>query len=428
MHHQRSQELFAKAKAAIPGGVSSPVRAFGSVGGDPLFISRATGPFLVDADNNRYIDYVCSWGPLILGHAAPEILHAVSQAAQNGTSFGAATPSEVELAARIKAVCKSIDKVRFVNSGTEATMSALRLARGFTGRDKLLKFEGCYHGHADPFLSKAGSGVATLGLPGCAGIPTGAAGDTITVPYNDLKAAKAVFANHSESIAAVFVEPLACNMGMVKPAKGFLQGLRKLCDRHKTVLIFDEVITGFRMGPGGAQEYYDVSADLTTFGKVIGGGLPVGAYGGRGEIMDMVAPDGPVYQAGTLSGNPLAMAAGIATLDAITSSKFFSDLTAKCCDFYGELDAVLKRLGAPAKLLSEGSIFYLWFAAGAQNNPSNYDEIKTADGDRFVTFFRKMLEQGINIAPSPFEVGFISRAHTSDHLNATVTAIEKALR
>ena len=418
--HQRSQKLFERALARIPGGVNSPVRAFGAVGGEPPFIARGDGPYVHDVDGKRYIDWVGSWGPLILGHAYPAVVEAIVRAAHDGTSFGAATAREVELAERVAACVPSIEKIRFVNSGTEATMSALRLARAFTQRDQLLKFSGCYHGHGDAFLAEAGSGVATLGLPGSAGVTAGAARDTLTVPYNDLNAVEATL--RQRQVAAVIVEPAACNMGLVLPQSGFLAGLRALCSAHGTLLIFDEVITGFRVGLGGAQALCDVTPDLTTFGKIIGGGLPVGAYGGRAEIMDHVAPLGPVYQAGTLSGNPLAMAAGLATLEALQKPGVYETLEQRGVALQRGLQTVV---GGRAQVIRLGSIFYLWFGQGEA--PRNYAEIKKADTAQFAAFFRRLLELGVYIAPSAFEVGFVSLAHTQEHIDATCGAVEQAL-
>ena len=427
MRRERSKQLHEKAVQLIPGGVNSPVRAFKSVGGDPLFLARGDGPYVYDVDGNRYIDYVCSWGPLILGHAPKNVVEAVVKTAAEGTSFGAATQREVELAERVVRAVPSVERVRFVNSGTEATMSALRLARGFRKRDKVIKFAGCYHGHADAFLSESGSGVATLGIPGSSGVPEDAAKNTITVPYNSLEAVDAVLKDVGDEVAAIIVEPIACNMGLVLPRDGFLSGLRSRCDEFGALLIFDEVITGFRVAPGGAQENFDVRPDLSTFGKVIGGGLPVGAYGGRADIMKEIAPEGSVYQAGTLSGNPLAMAAGIATLDALLQPGFFDRLEESGAYFEEQLQPVLNKHGRPARLIRFGSIFYLWFKAGSDAPPRNYEEIKTAQGEKFCSLFGALLNQGVSIAPSPFEVGFISSAHQHEHLDATVTAIDKAL-
>ncbi len=428
MRHERSKDLFDKAITFIPGGVSSPVRAFKAVGGDPIFITRGEGPYIFDADGNRYIDYVCSWGPLILGHAHPAVIEAITRTARDGTSFGWATGREVELAERVVQHVPSVDMVRFVNSGTEATMSALRVARGATKRDRVVKFAGCYHGHADAWLSEsAGSGVATLGIPGTAGVPKGAAQDTITLRYNDLESVRATFAEMGSTIAAIIVEPVVGNMGLVPPVDGFLQGLRDVCDQHGTLLIFDEVMTGFRLGLAGAQGLYDVRADLTTFGKVIGGGLPVGAYGGRRELMQHVAPVGPVYQAGTLSGNPLAMAAGIATLDAIAVPGFFERLNARTAELGRAITAVLDKHGKPARFDHVGSMTGLYFLPGAEKPPRDYDEVKKAKTDRFGVLYRALLDQGVALAPSAFEAGFVSAAHEQTHVEATAAALDEAL-
>ncbi len=428
MRHERSKDLFDKAITFIPGGVSSPVRAFKAVGGDPIFITRGEGPYIFDADGNRYIDYVCSWGPLILGHAHPAVIEAITRTARDGTSFGWATGREVELAERVVQHVPSVDMVRFVNSGTEATMSALRVARGATKRDRVVKFAGCYHGHADAWLSEsAGSGVATLGIPGTAGVPKGAAQDTITLRYNDLESVRATFAEMGSTIAAIIVEPVVGNMGLVPPVDGFLQGLRDVCDQHGTLLIFDEVMTGFRLGLAGAQGLYNVRADLTTFGKVIGGGLPVGAYGGRRELMQHVAPVGPVYQAGTLSGNPLAMAAGIATLDAIAVPGFFERLNARTAELGRAITAVLDKHGKPARFDHVGSMTGLYFLPGAEKPPRDYDEVKKAKTDRFGVLYRALLDQGVALAPSAFEAGFVSAAHEQTHVEATAAALDEAL-
>lgn len=427
MRRERSNTLFEQAVNLIPGGVDSPVRAFKGVGGNPIFVSHAEGPYIFDADGNRYIDYVCSWGPLILGHAPSVVLDAITKAAAAGTSFGWATAAEVELAERVVAAVPSVELVRFVNSGTEATMSALRLARGFTGRDRVLKFSGCYHGHADAFLAEAGSGVATLGIPGTPGVPEGAARDTLIAPFNDLDAVAAIVEKHGDALAAIIVEPVACNMGLVPPRPGFLEGLRSVCNDSGALLIFDEVITGFRLGLGGAQVKFDVRPDLSTFGKVIGGGLPVGAYGGRRDIMEKVAPVGPVYQAGTLSGNPLAMAAGIATLDTLAMPGFFDDLERHAASLEKGIAEVLANHDNVARVDRIGSIFYMWFRPGMDRAASSYDEIKQADGALFKRFFAALLRQGVTIAPSAFEVGFVSAAHQQNQIDATVTAVDKAL-
>ena len=427
MKTDQSQALLQRALRVIPGGVSSPVRAFKSVGGQPIFIARGEGAHVIDADGQRYLDFVGSWGPLILGHAAPVITEALARAARDGTSFGAATQREVELAERVVAAVDSVERVRFVSSGTEATMSALRLARGFTGRAKLIKFAGCYHGHGDAFLAEAGSGIATLGIAGSPGVPEGAARDTVTVPFNNLDAVQAVLSEIGDDVAAIILEPIACNMGMVEPAAGFLAGLRRLCDEHGALLIFDEVITGFRVGLGGAQAMFGIKPDLSTFGKGIGGGLPVGAYGGRADIMAKIAPEGPVYQAGTLSGNPLAMAAGIATLDTLAAAGFYDGLDKLGAALAQRLAPILTKHNRPARLSRVGSIFHLWFKADADAAPRDYEEIKRADAPRFGRFFSALLQGGVYIAPSAFEVGFLNAAHTDADIDTVVGAMDAAL-
>ena len=427
MLRERSAALFDRATKLMPGGVNSPVRAFGSVNESPIFIERAAGPHVFDVDGNKYTDFVCSWGPLILGHAHPAVVEAVKTAASAGTSFGATTEREVELAERVIEAVPSLEVIRFVNSGTEATMSALRLARGFTGRDRVIKFSGCYHGHADAFLTDAGSGLATLGIPASAGVPEGTARDTVTLPYNDLAAVESMMKASGSEIAAIILEPIACNMGMVKPIAGFLEGLRSLCDQHGSLLIFDEVITGFRVALGGAQAHYGVLPDLSTFGKVIGAGLPVGAYGGRADIMQKIAPLGPVYQAGTLSGNPLAMAAGIAALTELSKPGVYDALEERGQYFESKLSAVLDKHGQPGLLNRAGSIFYLWMNPDASGAPNNYDDIKQGRPELYAQLFTKLLDRGVYLAPSGFEVGFISTAHTQSELDSTVSAIDDAL-
>ncbi len=416
-----SGELFEKAKKVIPGGVNSPVRACRSVGCDPVFITRASGANLWDADGNKYIDFVASWGPMIMGHAHPEIVEAVARAAASGTSFGAPTPTEIDLAAMVVEALPTVEKVRFVNSGTEATMSAIRLARGYTGKKVVVKFDGCYHGHADSFLVKAGSGVLTLGIPGSPGVPDEIVKNTISIPYNDEKILEATLRDEQLAIACVIVEPVAGNMGCIPPAPGFLQKLRSLTSELGIVLIFDEVITGFRLAYGGAQQYYNVHPDLTCLGKIIGGGLPVGAYGGRAEIMDGVAPDGPVYQAGTLSGNPLAMAAGIAALKILQKPGFYEALEAKSAAFAERLSEVADRVGIPVQLNRVGSMMTAFFTG---EEVTDFSSAMLADTRLYALHYRQMLAGGIYLAPSQFEVAFISAAQSESDLDSAVRMTE----
>jgi len=421
MNRSRSQRLFEAAQQLMPGGVSSPVRAFRAVGGEPLFILRAQGPKIYDVDGNEFIDYVCSWGPLILGHAHPNIAEALKRALACGTSYGAPTELEIQLAQLIKAAMPSIEMVRFVNSGTEATMSALRLARAYTGRDKIIKFEGCYHGHADFLLVKAGSGVATLGLPDSLGVPSAAIQDTLIAPYNNLSAAEALFKRFSGEIAAVIAEPIAGNMGVVPPKPGFLQGLRELTRQHEALLIFDEVITGFRVAYGGAQQLYGIKPDLTCLGKIIGGGLPVGAYGGRKEIMQLIAPLGPVYQAGTLSGNPLAMTAGIETLKLLQRPDVYAKLETLAAQLAQGLIEAAERAKVAIRLNRVGSMLTPFFTA---QEVYNYASAKAADANAYARFFWGMLEGGVYLPPSQFEAWFVSLAHTSEEIQRTLEVAE----
>ena len=415
--------LFEDARAHIAGGVNSPVRAFNGVGGEPVFFCRGDGAWLEAEDGRRYIDYVGSWGPMILGHAAPAVVEAVQSAASHGLSFGAPTVIETRLAARVRDLVPSIERIRMVNSGTEATMSAIRLARGHTGRDKIVKFEGCYHGHSDSLLIKAGSGALTLGVPSSPGVPADLAAHTITLPYNDSGAVRGAFAELGDAIAAVIVEPIAGNMNMVMPVDGFLETLREVCDAAGALLIFDEVMTGFRVAAGGVQATSGVRPDLTTLGKVVGGGLPCAAFGGREDVMASLAPDGPVYQAGTLSGNPLAMAAGLATLNAIAAPGFFDALASRTAELVGGLADIAARHSIPLATCHAGGMFGIAFTAA--DRLRNYADVAAADVERFRRFFHGMLDAGVYLAPSAFEAGFVSAAHGETEIESTLAAADR---
>ena len=413
----RSKALFQKARILIPGGVNSPVRAGKAVGMDPLFIGKAEGCNLWDVDGNKYIDFVCSWGPMILGHSHPDVVSALAEGIDKGTSYGAPTELEVQMAEAITKLVPSVEMVRMVNSGTEAVMSAVRLARGVTGRDKIVKFDGCYHGHGDSLLVSAGSGVATLGIPGCPGIPEGLACSTISLPFNDSKAVAAAFKSHGREIAAVIVEPIPGNMGVVIPEEGFLEGLREITLKHDSLLIFDEVITGFRVSPGGAQLLFGILPDLTCLGKIIGGGLPVGAYGGRRDLMEQVAPEGPIYQAGTLSGNPLAMTAGIATLKALEKAGTYRELDQKGEILFEGILKAASSAGVNIVVNRIGSMGTLFFTGKAV---TDFASAKACDTDKFRQFYTRMLQQGIYLAPSAFECWFLSTAHDEESLRHTI--------
>jgi glutamate-1-semialdehyde 2,1-aminomutase len=420
-----STSLFARAQQHIPGGVNSPVRAFKGVGGEPIFIDRAKGPYLFDTEGRKYIDYVGSWGPMILGHAHRQVIDAVHESVEQGLSFGAPTAIETAMAEKICELMPSIGMVRMVNSGTEATMSALRLARGYTRRDTIVKFEGCYHGHADSLLVKAGSGALTLGVPSSPGVPAGLAEHTLTLPYNNLDQIKETFMRRGEDIACIIVEPVAGNMNCVPPVPGFLEGLRRICDEHGAVLIFDEVMTGFRVDLGGAQRRYGVNPDLTTLGKVIGGGMPVGAFGGRHEIMEHLAPLGPVYQAGTLSGNPIAMKAGLATLELVSEVGFYEKLERKTARLVEGIMQRAVEAGIPMAANQVGGMFGLFFSE--EDNVTSFAQVTACDLDRFKRFFHAMLEAGIYLAPSAFEAGFVSSAHSDEDIELTIEAADRVL-
>jgi glutamate-1-semialdehyde 2,1-aminomutase len=425
MNIQKSIELFEKACQILPGGVDSPVRAFRAVGGQPLFIQRGQGPYLYDVDGNRYVDYVLSWGPLVVGHAHPRVVSALQEAAALGTSYGAPSPLEVELAERVQSLMPAIEMLRFVNSGTEATMSALRLARAYTQRNKIIKFEGCYHGHADLLLVQAGSGVATLGLPDSPGVPPATVQDTLVARYNDLDSVAGLFQRYPGEIAAVIVEPVAGNMGVVPPGDDFLPGLRRITQENGALLIFDEVMTGFRVHPGGAQALYQVQPDLSTLGKVIGGGLPVGAYGGRREIMEQIAPSGPVYQAGTLSGNPLAMTAGLVTLELLGEPGAWEKMDAAASRLSSGILQAAQDAGIPLQTTRVGTMFSAFFT---EKSVRDWPSVKTSDTARFARYFGEMLSRGVYLAPSQFEAGFISTAHDSAAIDQTLSAAQEAFK
>ena len=425
MNHTKSEELFSNAKALIPGGVNSPVRAFKSAGCNPIFIERAAGSKIYDVDGNEYIDYVGSWGPMILGHCHPKVVEAIQKTAASGASFGAPTALETELAELVCDAYPNIEKVRMVSSGTEATMSAIRLARGYTGRDKILKFDGCYHGHADSLLVKAGSGLATFGVPTSPGVPADFAKYTLTATYNDLEDVKEIIAANKGEVACIILEAIAGNMGCVPPVPGFLQGLRDLCTQEDIILIIDEVMTGFRVAYGGAQQRYGVRGDLVCLGKIIGGGLPVGAFGGKSEIMDSLSPEGGIYQAGTLSGNPLAMSAGITTLKLIQEEGFYQQIEEKSAYLEKGLQQVTSGSAVATCWQRVGGMFCTFFQEGPVNN---FDDALKSDTEAFGRYFRSMLDQGINLAPAQFEAGFMSIAHSQEDLDKTIAAVEKALQ
>ena len=420
----KSEQLFEQAQKIIPGGVNSPVRAFNGVGGSPRFIKRAEGAYIFDADDKAYIDYVGSWGPMILGHNHPAILDAVINTAKNGLSFGAPTELEITMAEKVRELVPSMESLRMVSSGTEATMSAIRLARGYTNRDKILKFEGCYHGHADSLLVKAGSGALTMGVPNSPGIPADFAKHTLTVSYNNIEQVKEIFAKYADEIACIIVEPVAGNMNCIPPVAGFLEGLREVCDQYSSVLIFDEVMTGFRVALGGAQAHYNIKPDLTTLGKVIGGGMPVGAFGGKQEIMDYIAPVGPVYQAGTLSGNPIAMAAGLAALTELAQGDKHQQLSAATEKLAMGFKAAAERNGISLSINYVGAMFGFFFTE-EQAPITTYEQATQCDGEMFKRFFHLMLDEGIYLAPSAYETGFLSTAHSDDIIEKTLVAADK---
>jgi glutamate-1-semialdehyde 2,1-aminomutase len=419
-----NHSLFERARRLLPGGVNSPVRAFKSVGGEPFFTARADGPYLWDVEGKRYIDYVGSWGPMIVGHNHPTVREAVSRAIQDGLSFGTPCPAEVTMAETLTRLLPSVEMVRMVNSGTEATMAAIRLARGFTGRNKIVKFEGCYHGHGDAFLVKAGSGALTFGVPTSPGVPAGLADLTLTLPYNDIEAAETLFSQHGSDIAGLIIEPVAGNMNCILPRAGYLQALRELCTRHGALLIFDEVMTGFRVALGGAQALYGITPDLSTFGKIIGGGMPVGAYGGRREIMQQIAPSGPVYQAGTLSGNPVAMAAGLAMLELIQTPGFYAEIDRKTRLLTDGLQAVASETGVALTTNRVCGMFGIFFT---DQTVETFAQATACDTALFNRFFHGMLQRGVYLAPSAFEAGFLSSAHNDDVIGETLVAARAAL-
>lgn len=420
----RSEELFAQAQQHIPGGVNSPVRAFRAVGGTPIFFEKAQGAYLWDADGKQYIDYVQSWGPMVLGHAHPEVIKAVIDAAKNGLSFGAPTERETTLAEKLCALMPGMDMVRFVSSGTEATMSAIRLARAFTSRDKIIKFEGCYHGHSDSLLIKAGSGALTLGVPSSPGVPKVLADHTITLDYNNSQQVRDCFAQHGDQIACIIVEPVVGNMNCVPPVAGFLETLREVCDQYGSLLILDEVMTGFRVSHTGAQGYYNIRADITTLGKVIGGGMPVGAFGGRRDVMQMIAPSGPVYQAGTLSGNPVAMAAGLKTLELLEHPDFYKNLSQRTTDLVNGLQQLADQAGIPFTTNHVGSMFGFFFTE--EKKITNFKQVMACNIPRFNQFFHGLLKRGVYLAPASYEAGFMSAAHTQSDIENTLAAAKEA--